>query len=545
MKTLILGGLAVGLIILGLFLWHRFGSSKALDLAPPAGEPERPSIFEAIQQHVRISPDTPLDDEKLPPMPAGEEGLKFAPGLADALFGSGQDKGNDWKIVRGIVRAINAGRLSNWRVAEKNIGEIPASSFIDKVLSSLTYADITPAVRKVFWDMAKGSRRYEAVKWGIGIGGVGLRPDEVADLLLLARHGEFSLYASHALSRASEVHPELKKHLVDLLPVSYQWGVVHIVDYIVQDAGLIRQKEVQRDVLIYGMENVGFIEMEVAFTIAKAIDLPAFCLEARGDDRLCRAVVSLMDTLINEPSPLGGLAQLDDWQAVTEAYIAMLRERPADARLLAALRSLERFLDDDKLKWARRGPELEQVRRTFADRLSPAVLRRGLELKADRWYALQIIQEKALRELLPDVEAAFDQEPDAQTARILSELGERQQLEVMLKRLPTLIDLEARRSAPFSLDNINGPEYRHDFVYAQIIEGMGRLATQPAIARIKAAAADVNPLVRAAACKAVVQLPLDVVDDGLRTLVRARLDDSPPYVVEAARTAAKHIGILK
>jgi hypothetical protein len=71
------------------------------------------------------------------------------------------------------------------------------------------------------------------------------------------------------------------------------------------------------------------------------------------------------------------------------------------------------------------------------------------------------------------------------------------------------------------------------------------VATPPALARIKAAATDINPLVRSAACKAVAQLPLAAVDDELRALVRARLNDSPPYVVEAARAAAKHIGLLE
>ena len=88
----------------------------------------------------------------------------------------------------------------------------------------------------------------------------------MADLLILARHGEFALYTSHALLRESEAHPELKRHLVALLPISYQWGVIKLVEYIVRDESLIRQKAVQRDVLIYGMQNCQGIPMEVALT---------------------------------------------------------------------------------------------------------------------------------------------------------------------------------------------------------------------------------------------------------------------------------------
>ena len=533
---------SAGIVIILAWSLTQHSASIVLDLIPPAGEPERPSIFEAIQQQLHVAAETLLDYENLPPMPTSTEGLKLAPGAADALFGSGDAKNNEWKIVREVVKAINAGRLSDWRVAEKNVGKIQASSCIDTVLSSLTTSDITSSVRKVFWEMARGSRNYEAVKWGIGIASVGLQPNEVADLLILARHAEFTLYASHALLRESEAHPEFKKHLVALLPISYGWGVVKVIEYIVRDKSLIGHRGVQRDVLIHGMHNCESIPMEIAFTIAKAINLRSFCLEAGRDGQLYRALTSLMDTLVNEPDPLGGLAQLDQWPPIYDAYVTMIGERPVDARLLVALSSLEHFLDDKKLNWPRRLTELDKVRRMFDERLSPAVLRRDLGSEEGRWAALQIIREKSVRDLLPDVEAAFNKKPDFETVQILGELGGRQQLEVMLKRIPSLVDLEARRSVPFSMVNVFGPEYKDDFLYAQIIEALGRLATPPALERIKAAASDLNPQVRSAACNAIAQLPLTSLDDELRAAVKARLNDSPQYVADAARKAAKHVG---
>ncbi len=544
MRTVIVWVVLLGGVVLLVWFSRGRGVLPKLDLTPPSGEPAQPSIYSAIEEQVRAAPDEPLDYERLPPIPpTSEHGLKFAPGAMDALLGSGQATSDEWKTVREVARAVNAGRISDWRVVEKNVSKIPTASCVDTVLGDLSAAEFTPALKRTFWELARRSRDYEAVKWGIAIGSVQLREDEVPELLTLARHAEFALYTSHALLRESGSHPELKRHLVSLLPTSREWGVIKLIEYIVRDDSLIHQKPVQRDVLVYGMENCQVISMEVGFTIAKAIDLPFFCQAAAGDERVYRAMLSLGDTLINEPQPLGGLAQLNEWPAFYDAYLAMIRRHPADARQLVALTSLEHFLADGKLDWQRRSSELEKVRHVLEERLAPAVIRRSLGDERDTWAALQLIREKKLAELVPDVEAQFTKKPEPLAIQILGELGGKKQLETMLARIPSLVDLEARKTVPLSRTNVIGPQYRHDFTYALIVEAMGKLATPAAVDAIKTAAVDFNPQVRFGACKAVAQLPAAAVDADLRRLVTERLSDSPEYLAKAARLAAEHIGV--
>ena len=81
---------------------------------------------------------------------------------------------------------------------------------------------------------------------------------------------------------------------------------------IVHEPSLIHDAEVQRKILIYGMGNNDGIPMEVAFTIAENIDLPRFFDLARTDGRVYVAISEMMDILITEPNPLGGIEQLSD-----------------------------------------------------------------------------------------------------------------------------------------------------------------------------------------------------------------------------------------
>lgn|GEM_PF-6383896 len=56
--------------------------------------------------------------------------------------------------------------------------DVDISSCVDTRLGSLYVADLTPAVKHLFWEAAKNSRDYNTVKWGIAIGGLNLSEKE-------------------------------------------------------------------------------------------------------------------------------------------------------------------------------------------------------------------------------------------------------------------------------------------------------------------------------------------------------------------------------
>ena len=305
MKLLAMIVVGVAAVCTVIYLRSKF-VGEALDLRPvDGGSTEKPSVYSLIGAQLSERPDAPLDYFKIDEKDK-DGSVQFAPGASDALFGGGEPDPKLWKKVGKTIGAINAGQLTEWRVLEKNLVGINTAANVDALLQSLLVADVTPEVKRMFWELAKGSADHEVIKWGIAVGSVNLTDAELEPLLTLARHNEFTVYCAHALLREAENNPAYKLRLIELLPVSEQWGVIHLIDYIVADPSLVKRADVQRKILIYGMRNNGGIPMEVAFTIASAIDLPSFIETAKAEADVYVAVIDLMDTLLTEPAPLSG-----------------------------------------------------------------------------------------------------------------------------------------------------------------------------------------------------------------------------------------------
>jgi hypothetical protein len=520
--------------------------SRSADRSPTAlqrAAPRGPSIYQQIRDQLSVSPDGPLAVERISTDdPPAEGQLRFAPGARDALFGS-LDGGAEWKKVLDVLRRLSRGKALDWSAVDVVTAEAPTASNVDLLIDQLQTSDLASPVRERFWDVALNSRRIESVKWGIAIGGIGLRPDELEPLLALARHAEFTLFAAHVLMREGAEEPRYRQKLVELLPHARQWGVIRLIDSIVRSDDLIADAAVQRDVLVYGMENNDGIPMELAFTIAKAVDVRRFILASRSDDRLRREVSDLMDSLLTEANPLGGLRDLDGWEQLYDAWLEVLEQAAPDARLLGALRSLRMFLSDDSVEWTRSDQERIRVEHLWTTKFSAEALRRGLDDKRDRWMTLRIIEEEEVRELIPDVRRAHAQKPDPSTIGVLAKIGGEEDLEALRASIESLVDLEARKHIPLSTQNVFGPEHRNSMEYGQIVRAMPRLGSAESLVTIKNALSDYDPYVRAAGCDAVAKLKPGLIDDEIRAAVRSRMKDSPPYVVESARNAASAHGI--
>lgn len=521
--------------------------SRAANRRPLATAGERtrePSIYQQVRAQLQESPGGALDVSKIRSDDPAEEGrVRFAPGAVDAIFGPGKEA-DGGATVLDVIRKLSRGEVGDWTAVDAVVGDFRAASNVDHVIRQLRASDVTPRVRERFWELALKSRRTESVKWGIAIAGIGLRKEELETLLELAHHAEFTLFAAHVLMREGAQEPSYRRKLVELLPSARQWGVIHLIDYIVVSEDLIVDADVQRDVLLYGMEHNDGIPMEVAFTIAKAVDVPRLIAVGRDDHRVRRAITSLMHSLLTEPRPLGGLADLDGWEGLYDAWVQSLEQRDSDTLLLGSLRSLKVFLTGDKPEWGRRKDEQDRIAFLWREKFSLKALREGLGSEIDHWLALQIIAEQGVRELLPDVRQVHMQKPEYCTIDVLAKLGNEEDLEFLRASISKLVDVEARKRFPLSSENVYGPRHRNVFEYGHIVRAMGRLATPAAVATIKCALIDYDPHIRAAACDAVAKLGKSLVDDEIRSLVQCRLKDSPDYVAEAARAAAGACGLM-
>jgi len=226
--------------------------------------------------------------------------------------------------------------------------------------------------------------------------------------------------------------------------------------------------------------------------------------------------------------------QLPRRDELLDEYSALLVVRPADVVLLEALDALNDYL-------TREGGEdtglRERAAGLWAAKFDETVVAAGLRDPRTRWRALNLIRRRKLTGLLPAVREDFALRPDYAAVTVLSGLGGREDLELLLGSIPRFVDLDRRAAQPLSAGNVFGPECAGSFEYGAIVEALGRLATPEAIAALKRAAGDFDPAIRCAACKGLARLPLDQVDEEIAALIHARLGDPTPYVREAARQA--------
>lgn len=499
----------------------------------------QPSFFQLIKQQIQNAPTEPLDYSKFPAIIEGSAGLSYVPGILDALFGRSEGNyKNDWKKVELLLIAINRDRVSNWRILEQNIKNINIRVF-DDLVDKLKRSLLTLRVRDIFWDLALQSRDYNAVKWGLSLGTFDMSDNQVADLLLFARHGEFSLFAIHALAHELKNKPEIGQHLLELLPVCRQWAVIQLINHIISDETLLADEVTQQKILIFGMKNCDGIPMEVAFTIANSINVKAFCERAVKDKEVYYALCYLMNTLITEPQPLGGLSDLADPEQLIEAYVAMLEKRQPDIRMIFTLGILQQYLHDKSYD----NDLKERVSSLSMGSLSEGIVREGLYNQNTRFLALETIKNNNLVSLLSDVEKCLQENPDWACIDVIGQIGNDENLRNLLNALPKIVDLPPRRNRPFSQKNIIGEEFQQSCLYASIMRQIGKLASNDSIAVLKEAAVDYDPQVRAAACEGFSCLPSGILDEEIKEIIRVRLNDSLPYVVTEAQKAADHAGI--
>jgi hypothetical protein len=501
------------------------------------------SIFEIIAAQVARDPSSQIDESPFPKIwLSGDGELSFAAGAIDALVGVSSESNKDRDAVKRIIQCIDDGTITEWKQIEVKLNGIRAIGSVDSVLEDIRRSGITFKAVRLFWTTAKCSSDYEAIKWGIAIGTLSANSEEkLHDLLIFARHPELTLYSVYAIRRLAAARPELKRYLIELLPISKQWGVIRLIEQIVHESDLIQDVDVQRKVLIFGMENNDGIPMEVAFTIARNIDLSRFVRLAETDTRVYIAIFQLMEALITEPSPLGGIDQLPDGEGLIAEYVRMLTKRPVDVRMLCALREVEEYLTTRQPTDHGLTELLLQVRKLWEKSFEDNVFRAGLKNSDTRWRTLNLIEKLRIVSLLPEVREAFQQNPEYSSISVLAEIGTVDDLVLLLASVSRLVNLKDRAGKELSPTNVPVAESKGVLEYGRIVESLGRLATPDAIAHLKIAARDYEPTIRSSACKAFARIPLDKVDAQIASLIHERLNDPMAYVRESAKEASAKI----
>jgi hypothetical protein len=493
------------------------------------------SLFDLIREQQSADPSRSLDYGRFPEV-TSIGSVHFAPGARDALSGRFGEKPDHWQDVKALIVSLKSGRVSSSKL-EQSLRAFPAAPNVDAVLGHISPDDVPGYVTRAFWNVAKKSRDYEAVKWGIAIGSLRLPDEAVPELLTFARHSELTVYAVVGLLNASAERPELKSYLPPLLAMTDGWGTVRLVDFIGRDKILSSKADVVRAVTIYGVENCAGLLVEVGHKIARQLNPEVFALAA-SDARLFVAIVTLMEEILTTDHPLGGILDVPEPKTLVEAHFQLLSSRKSDIWVLQGMRTARNFFDDPDCPFDNRMDRSVSLSLMLKERMSADIIRNALADMKTRWIALQIIDQDRMLECMPDLETTVVDSPTSDVIRILGRQGDSRQRQLLLDLLPRVVDFRSRANRPFSATNVQWPERDEcEWEYAAIVGIMGAVASQESIRMLKVAIADFNPLIRNAACETASLLPRDRVDEELVELLNERAEEKLDYVRTSAESA--------
>ena len=488
-----------------------------------------------------MAPDRPIDTSDFPDLTVEGRSPSYAPGALDALEGRFKADLEPWRDIAAIVDEVNDGRITSVADLDRRLTGLRAGGVVDKVLDHLRSHVPSDSALGLFWGVALSSHDYNAVKWGISIGGIRATRKTVKELLVFARHGEFTIYACIKLLATTTAWPEVTDQLLDLLKVLDGWAVIRLA-FLLARQDRFRDNPLSSAAILKSAILQSGIIMEAAYPLAEMLDLRKLFELAVSDNDLFRAVWFMMDELLTlDPAPYGGIVDLANGSSILESYIRLLEERTTDIHLLGAISAAIRFLTDVDVPFGQREVWLGRCSRLMDRKYDEDVVRGALPRKATRWIALGFIRNRPSQALLDDLRAIASTETDENVVDVLGALGTQEDLERLARRLGDVIDVDDRSRQPMRHSNTLGPVDRANFYYASVIRAIAGLRSSLAAQIVKRAMVDYDPHIRAQACKAVGKLSPTLVDADLIALLEERLTDSPPYVRDAAEAAKQRL----
>lgn len=223
-----------------------------------------------------------------------------------------------------------------------------------------------------------------------------------------------------------------------------------------------------------------------------------------------------------------------------ESLMMMMSDLPPSIDKARGLRAVCIALGVETLAWPSRERLINEAYEAFIGTLSPEILSEAIGGDYHRVDALLMIAELGIEPMLPIVFEDFRRHPDPMNIEVLGRLGEGEHLHAIFNALPNAEET-ARRTSMAEEGEIAEELLKGSANYAAIVRHIGKLAGPETIDRIKSAATDFHPWVRAAAMTAMMSIQRWTLDAESRELVQACMEDNFDFVRDAAReTAAYH-----
>ncbi len=386
--------LVIGGIVTVGFLTRLLGGGWDLTaVEPPWGA--RPSIYEHIESHIAAGKDGLSEGGDQLPDEAElfEEGaLRWVSGGMDGAFGHHGAGGNEQdsaEQVFGLLKAVLESS-TNDRVSQLYHAFARGSSldYVDPLLERIindSRLEVDRLHELAVWLATRAADR-EPVKVALALLGVFQGYDDREIILTLARHEEFTLYASVAITNTEE-NPE--RTLWQVARQVDGWGRIQAVERLAETT----DPEIRGWLLRQGYKNSILYEY-LAHTCAMAGDLHGALAAEQIDEALLLGAGEIIQTLIaGQGGPAEGIDDYEHGASVTQRYLYHLDGRANRLEQFLVLKSVEQYLAASEEDWderAKRGwtPEarasMEAAVETFVSNEKWRPMAQA-DLRSDHW----------------------------------------------------------------------------------------------------------------------------------------------------------------
>ena len=513
------------------------------------------SIYEHIRKNVRA--DRPgLSPEGLA-LPGAAADATFAPGAHDHRILYKGTKAEAKALAKTLDRIEAAARAAAEatapdekivRALEEALDVPDAIALVDDLVDRIEslaledYENLYDALSAV----GLNTNKPQSLKLAMALLAPFVEPETVPFYGTLARHPEFSLYATTAL--ANDASPAARAELVSLLDATTGWAKVDVVERLLR----LEDLEIGEVLLTKAMDDVDPVGGMIALGVADRCDLAG----AMDSKEITRDTLTGAVRILAQLAEDGTLDDYDDRDETLSAFCERLPGAPADLEWVEAAASIRR--------WAARKPRSRVAARPSkrappgtripkGSRKPPPALDLAEETTAylERPDVIGVIVSGILsKETLPRDRAArlaaFATMADAfETLREAMEkypdddavvaaavaLATGDELARLRDRLAGRIKPETRTGVPDAIHALDAGA-RHTWQYLTLLEALVRLPDATSRALLRTATRDRDPAVRRIAFRSLRTAAADADD---RKALEAAATDPVPDIAAAAK----------
>ncbi len=305
------------------------------------------SIYNFIVSSLDSSGKLKESGMELPDEPKTEAGLRYAPGMADAVFGNAESALSDEELEEFselILRSALGDEESESRLYENVCSRYSVISIIDRVLGKLEEDSFSlkENLAVTAADFAFKSADRNAVKFGIALLGFCRSKDDLDGIKTLGLHDEFTLFATVAVMNISS---DTEKDLLEIAKKAEGWGRIQSVQRL---AEIVHSSETE-DWLVYeGYKNSIMYEYLTYIAAVHGKLYERLCVP-KIDRRLFESAGEIIEGLISG-GPAEDISDYDRAAMTVGQYIRhsiLLAEELQDFIVLHSIKDfLEEIRDD-------------------------------------------------------------------------------------------------------------------------------------------------------------------------------------------------------